>query len=375
MERNNLVGALGEQARSLGFRLFGVAPARPSPHLDAYLRWIEAGMHGEMTYLAREDRLARRRDLTRILPDARSVVTVGLNYPPATAAPTPVNDPTHGRISNYAWGADYHDVMLARLNELGDTLARGSASWRAYVDTGAILERSHAADAGLGFIGKNTLLIHPRYGSYLFLGELLTDLALPPTPLPRMPDCGSCTRCLDACPTGALVEPYVLDARRCISYLTIELKGWIPHDLRPLMGNWIYGCDICQQVCPWQRFARPTDEAAFRPIDQDRTALPLADVLAMDEAAFSARYKGMTIHRIRRERLVRNACVAAGNSGLPEISNCLVPLLNDPSPLVRGHAAWALGQLGAAEDALRRALANESDKAVRQELQNALAAQ
>jgi epoxyqueuosine reductase len=141
------------------------------------------------------------------------------------------------------------------------------------------------------------------------------------------------------------------------------------------MGNWIYGCDICQQVCPWQRFARPTDEAAFRPIDQDRTALPLADVLAMDEAAFSARYKGMTIHRIRRERLVRNACVAAGNSGLPEISNCLVPLLNDPSPLVRGHAAWALGQLGAAEDALRRALANESDKAVRQELQNALAAQ
>jgi epoxyqueuosine reductase len=165
-----------------------------------------------------------------------------------------------------------------------------------------------------------------------------------------------------------------LDARRCISYLTIELKGWIPRGLRPLMGSWIVGCDVCQQVCPWQRFARPTDEAAFRPVDEYHAAPSLADVLAMDEGAFSARYKGTAVHRITRERLVRNACIAAGNTGLPEMSVPLIPLLADPSPLVRGHAAWALGQLGTAGDALRSALANESDETVRQELREALAA-
>jgi len=375
MDSTHLTDRLRETARSLGFSLFGIAPARPSQYLDAYLRWIEAGMHGEMGYLARKDRLARRHDLTRILPNARSLVMVGLNYAHPDPTTNPIGPLSHGRISNYAWGIDYHDVMLPRLESLGETLAQEasqSVTWRPYVDTGPILERAHAAEAGMGFIGKNTMLISPRHGSYFFLGEFVTDLELPPTPLPQMPGCGSCTRCLAACPTHALVQPFRLDARRCISYLTIELKGWSPPDLRPLMGNWVYGCDVCQQICPWQRFAQPTGEISLHPISYDRTAPPLADLLALDEAAFSVRYKGTAIHRIGRERLVRNACVAAGNSGLPEIAAHLILLLHDADPLIRGHAAWALGQIGHPEDALQDALTHEMNNMVRGEIQNAL---
>jgi epoxyqueuosine reductase len=367
-----LAGRVKERARELGFSMAGIAPAQPSPELDAYLRWVRAGMHGEMGYMAREDREARRRDLNVVLPEAQSLVMVGFDYFSLKLPEAVASDPARGRISNYAWGADYHGVMLARLKEMARFLEdeAGPVTARAYVDTGAILERSHAKQAGMGFTGKNTMLIHPRRGSFFFLGEIISSAALEPdeVDLGGLPGCGTCTRCLTACPTDAFPRPYVLDARRCISYLTIELKGTIPAELRPLMGNWVYGCDVCQTVCPWQRFAEPTDENAFYPDDLDRAAPPLADLLGLTEAAFARRFKGTPIERIGRARLVRNACIAAGNSNLPEMAPLLIDLLRDESALVRGHAAWALGRLGAGRDALRTALAREADEDVRREI-------
>ena len=340
-----------QQAAALGFTEAGVVPAVPSARLDAYQRWIAAGMHGEMGYLARPDRLARRADLNVILPGVRSLIAVALNYAPPLVPQALLTDPRRGRISNYAWGADYHAVMIPRLQALADWLreqAGEEVACRVYVDTGAILERDHAQQAGLGFIGKNTLLIHPRRGSYLFLGEVLTTLALDDYTGPgRATMCGTCARCQVACPTNAFPRPYVLDARRCISYLTIELKGAIPAELRPLLGNWVYGCDLCQEVCPFTRkFSAPTTERAFWPTDPDRAAPPLADLLALDEAEFARRFGDSAIARIGRARLVRNACVAAGNSGLAEFAPQLEYLArHDESDLVREHAAWALAQL------------------------------
>ncbi|MBN1681194.1 MAG: tRNA epoxyqueuosine(34) reductase QueG [Anaerolineae bacterium] len=351
---------LREYAVILGFSDVGVIPAAPSPHLDAYFRWIETGKHGAMGYLARPDRQARRRDLDVILPGVRSLVIVALDY--ATCPPFPpdmlpaeveavLSDPRRGRISNYAWGADYHDVLTPRLEQLADWLCEQSGqavASRVYVDTGAILERSHAQQAGLGFIGKNTMLIHPRRGSYLFLGDILTTLIFDGYDTPHRDTlCGRCTRCLSACPTGAFPQPYVLDARRCISYLTIELKGSIPEDLRPLLGNRVYGCDVCQQVCPFtRRFTRPSAERVFWPDTVDRAAPLLVDLLALDADGFRARFRESAIWRIKRERLVRNACVAAGNSGLAAFAPLLDTLAReDESDLVREHAAWALARL------------------------------
>ena len=319
-------------ALELGFNLVGVTPAEPSPTLSAYLAWIEAGMHGGMGYMARPDRQARRADLNVIMPGVRSLVVVGLDYR-AQVPDNLLDDPSRGRFASYAWGLDYHDIMTPRLEALAEWLRDASGqslSHRVYVDTGAILERSHAHAAGLGFVGKNTMLIHPRRGSYMFLGEILTDLEFDVYDEPGAASrCGSCTRCLVACPTNAFPRPFVLDARRCISYLTIENKGWIDPHLRPLMGNWVYGCDVCQDVCPWQRFATPTQIPEFRPQDVDRVAPRLLDMLAMDEAAFKARYTGSPVARIKRDRLVRNACVAAGNWGDPSVAPALARLLSD----------------------------------------------
>lgn len=340
---------LQEKARSLGFNLLGVTPAVPSPHLDAYLRWVGAGMYGTMGYLAREDRVIRRRDLNVILPGVRSVILVGLDYA-AFQFPEPVlTDPLRGRISNYAWGVDYHEVMTPRLEMLAAWLGdQTPMKHRVYVDTGAILERSHAQQAGLGFIGKNTMLIHPRRGSYFFLGEILTTLEFDAYDEPhRETLCGRCTRCLNACPTQAFPQPYVLDARRCISYLTIELKGEIPLELRPLMGNWIYGCDVCQEVCPFvRRFSVETTE--FLTMDIDRAAPPLRDLLVMTPPEFQQRFAGSAILRIGYERFLRNVCVAAGNSGTPELRPLLenVAARAEGYPLAASHAAWAVERQG-----------------------------
>jgi len=341
-----------EQAHALGFNHVGLIPAEPSPRLDAYLRWIEAGMHSELGYMARADRVARRRDLNVILPGVQSMILVGLDYSASALPVEQLRDPARGRIAAYAWGLDYHEMMLPRLEALADWLRshspRDNVQCRAYVDTGAILERSHAQRAGMGFIGKNTMLIQPRRGSYFFLGELLIDETLDEYDRPgRESLCGTCTRCQSACPTHAFPAPYVLDARRCISYLTIEHKGAIDPALRPQMGNWIYGCDICQEVCPFTRFAPTTAEIVFQPASLDRAAPPLLDLLRMDDADFLKRFAGSPVERIKRDRLVRNACIAAGNWGDPAALPALRDLMADRSPLVRDHAEWAIQKIEA----------------------------
>lgn len=297
-------------ARELGFDLLGVSPPTPPPQaVRAYRQWVGAGYHGEMEYLARPDRIARREDPTRILAGARAIICVAVNYYPGPPPAPWANNPARGRISNYAWGLDYHEWMLPRLEELAAFVRSktGASRTRVYSDTGPLLERALASQAGLGFIGKNTCLIHPSFGSWLFLGEVIVDTELPFTGPFQSSRCGTCCRCLEACPTGALVAPYVLDARRCISYLTIELKGEIPPDLRPYLGNWVYGCDRCQEVCPWQRFARPTAVPEFRP-DSPERAFPLPEeLISLDEESFRVRFQGSPIARIGVERLRRNA--------------------------------------------------------------------
>ncbi len=335
-----------EKARELGFNLCGLTKAAPSPTLAAYLRWIRAGMHGEMRYMARADRLRRRQDLGEILPGAKSLIIVGLDYHARFADESTLNDPARGRIAMYAWGVDYHRVMGLRLESFADWLAEAAGSEPArkvYVDTGAILERSHAQQAGLGFIGKNTMLIHPRRGGSFFLGEIITTLEFADYDGPhRETMCGTCARCLAACPTDAFPTPFTLDARRCISYHTIENRGWIDRDLRPGFGNWIFGCDICQDVCPFQRFAKETDEVAFLPMDLERVAPRLTDILMSNEGSFRAMFRRTPVERAGRELIVRNACVAAGNWRGEQAIPHLIQLLYDESPLVRGHAAWAL---------------------------------
>lgn len=373
----SLTAELCAYAHDLGLDWVGVTSPFPVPGLAFYTAWIAQGYHGEMAYLARPDRLERRADPAKILPGVRSFISVGVNYYSGRLPVALADDPARGRISTYAWGNDYHAWLLPRLEALAafvEQTAGHAVAWRAYVDTGPILERAYAAQAGLGFIGKNTCLIQPRAGSWLFLGELLTDLVLDPTPAEVSGGCGSCTRCLAACPTGALSAPYMLDARRCISYLTIELKGPIPLDLRPLLGNHIYGCDRCQEVCPWQRFAVPTAEPAFRSAEAAHTAPLLLDLLRLDADAFDAQYRGSALHRIGRRRLLRNVVVALGNWGASEALPGLIAALRDAEPLVRGHAAWAVGRIGGAgaHRALQVALSSEPDPYVQQELRAAL---
>lgn len=336
------------KAIELGFNLCGVTPAAPSPTLAAYLRWIQKGMQGEMAYMARSDRVQRRQDLRQIMPAAKSLILVGLDYYTHFTDEATLNDPSRGRIAAYAWGLDYHRVLQIRLELFADWLAEQfdrKPHHQVYVDTGAILERSHAQQAGMGFIGKNTMLIQPRRGSYFFIGEILSSLEFDDYDVPhRESMCGRCTRCLDACPTDAFPAPFVLDARRCISYHTIENKGWIDRELRSDFGNWIFGCDVCQDVCPFQRFAPETDEVAFLPFDLNRVAPKLTHILMFTAAAFRQMFRRTPIERIKREQMVRNACIAAGNWKNEQVIPYLIQLLYDDSPLVRGHAAWALWQ-------------------------------
>jgi epoxyqueuosine reductase len=303
---------------------------------------------------------------------------VGLNYHTGPLPPVLRDDPSRGIIASYAWGPDYHDLLLPRLQELGAMVrmgASGQVTYRAYVDTGPVLERDLSARAGLGFVGRNTNLINARLGSWLFLGELLVCEELNVSgPGGEDGTCGRCTRCLDACPTRALVAPYVLDARRCISYLTIELKGAIPRHLRALMGNRIFGCDICQEVCPWnRRFARSTSEPAFQPV-ADVMAPQLTDLMALDDQGFREHFQGRSVMRAKRRGLLRNVAVALGNWGAADAVPALVRSLEDAEPLIRGHAAWALGRISTADSrsALEKSLTSEKDAWVREEMRLAL---
>jgi epoxyqueuosine reductase len=366
-----------DYAKELGFTTAGIVPATPSPQLDAYLRWLDRGMHGSMEYMSRSDRVARRRDLTAVLPRAKSLIVAVMDYYTGPPPPQAFN-PAHGRISGYAWGLDYHTEVKKRLQILALLFRNPETQTKAhaFVDTGAFLERSHAEQAGLGFVGKNTMLIHPRRGSTFFLGEVITTAELEyDEPIrDRMPGCGTCTHCLTACPTAAFPEPYVLDARRCISYLTIEHMDVIPIELRSLMGNWVYGCDICQEVCPWQRFAKPANRPLFAPVDADRAAPPLEVLLRLTDATFASRFAGTTIFRIGRKKMLANASIAAGNSGEQGFASDLSALLRDPDRVIRSHAAWALGRLHAGQDALYRARSRERNGDVRLEIDSALAA-
>jgi epoxyqueuosine reductase len=345
---------LGERiraaARALGFDLVGIAPAEPPPHAEFLEEWLARGYAGEMAWLGR--RAAEREDPRRVLAGARSVVAVGLVYDPGEPARPPADGAARGVVARYAGGADYHGVLLARLAGLEREIVRlaPAAKTRRYVDTGPVLERPLAARAGLGWIGKNTLLLSPSLGSYLFLGVVLTDLALEPDA--AEPDhCGTCRACLDACPTNAFPEAYVLDASRCLSYTTIELRGAIPEPLRAAQGALVFGCDVCQEVCPWnRRGARrvPPDVGGMRAELAPRAAwqaLRLDALLALDEAAFEAAAEGTVLTRTRRRGLVRNALVAAGNSGDASLRPALERHAAGADSLLAEHAAWALRQL------------------------------
>ena len=370
--------AIQDEAQRLGFGLAGIASPAPPTTLPRYQSWLASGFHGEMAYLARPDAVAKRGDLSLIQPGVRSVVIVAANYHTVALPADLRDDPSRGLFASYAWANDYHPWFEDRLHRLAkfvQGLCKEPVAYRAYVDTGPILERELAVRGGLGFVGKNTNLIHPELGSWLFLGELLLAAELPATePGPDRGTCGDCTRCLDACPTGALVAPYVLDARRCVSYLTIERKGAIPRELRPLLNNRVFGCDICQEVCPWnRRFARPTLEGAFQP-RRDALAPRLLDLLALDAASFRSRYRNSPVQRAKRRGLLRNVAVAMGNWSDRSAIAPLARALYDDEPLVRGHAAWALGQMAnpQARSALAEAIAAENDPWVQKELRLSL---
>jgi epoxyqueuosine reductase len=369
---NTLSARIKEEARRLGFELVGISAVKPAPHEPSFAQWLREGFAGELDYMKRTELL--RRDPHTLVPWAVSIVSVGMNYYTAFSRPGPSREP-RGWISRYAWGDDYHDLMkgklealLGRVRELHD----GPVEGRAFVDSGPVLERDFAGVAGLGWIGKNTHLISPKKGSWFFLGELFLDLSLA-YDRPLRDRCGKCDLCLTACPTGAFVGPYLLDARRCISYLTIELKGWMPRPLRPLVGNHVFGCDICQEVCPYNVRARATQEAAYSP-RQGLHAPELIPLLSLDKDEFHRRFHGSPILRAKRRGFLRNVAVALGNSKSREAIPALIHALNDEEPLVRGHAAWALGQIGSrpAITALRGRLQIENDPEVHGEIDDAI---
>ncbi len=348
-----------EEARAVGFQEAGVVARAGSEHVGHLRRWLADGLHGEMAYLASPSAVERRADLRRTFPAFASALVVAHSY--ADDAPSrPPADPSRAVVARYARGRDYHGVVAEGLEALAsrlEALAGRPLRYRAYVDTGPLLERELALAAGIGWFGKNTLLIDPRRGSYFFLGVLLTDLELAPSDPFDEERCGSCRRCLDACPTRALLGrdergAPVMDAAKCISYLTIELRGPIPEALRPAIGNRVFGCDICQEACPWNhRFSTPTTAAEYAPrrgLAGPSLLALAAELLELSGKAFLRRYRDSPLSRPRRNGLLRNVCVALGNWGSGEARPLLEMAARDRSALVREHAEWALGRLDGA---------------------------
>ncbi len=372
-DRTALTARLKAAARRLGFHLVGVTDCAPAETYAAYTAWLDEGRHAGMAYMARERNRERRADPRRILPECRSILVLGIRYFRQSALPPP--EKGQGRVASYAWGADYHDIVVEKLRALVAFLEGeigAPVPNRYYTDTGPVLEREYAVRAGLGWVGKNAMLIHPRLGSYLILAEVLLGVPLEPD-LPFPTDhCGTCTRCIEACPTQAILPTRTVDANRCLSYLTIENKGAIPTALRPPMGEWVFGCDICQMVCPWNRRAPLEGDPAFAP----RPEVPrprLAAEMRLSPQAFNRKFKGSPLKRAKRRGYLRNVAVALGNMGDPAAVPALVEALHDPDPPVRAHAAWALGRLATPEAcrALEAALDAETDPEVRAELRAA----
>jgi epoxyqueuosine reductase len=328
-----------EKARALGFDLVGITTAESPQHSEQFRQWLAKEFHGEMGYMTKN--VHKRVAPSEVLNDARSIIVVGLNYNGDTGGD--VRD-TIGRIARYASGQrDYHEVIGEKLKQLAEFVREvGGANIRAlwYVDTGPVLERDLAQRAGIGFIGKHTNLINRQLGNWIFLGAVLTNLELP-SDEPEREYCGTCHRCIDACPTRAIIAPYQLDARLCISYLTIELKGSIPVELRPLIGDHVFGCDDCLEVCPWNRFAKLSPVREF----QHRELAPLTEFLSWDEHKFRDFFRGTPIYRIKRRGFLRNICVVLGNIGDKSALPALAEACQDTEPLVREHAAWAVQQI------------------------------
>ena len=371
MEIAEITRQLKERAAELGFALAGVAPAAAPAGADRFDQWLAAGYAGQMHYLA--DRRDAYRHPDNVLDGARSVVMLAMNYRTSEPVAAP---PGTGRVSRYAWGeADYHDLIRARLNALAEFLRAlaPTALVRGVVDTAPLMERELAQTAGLGWIGKNTLLLNRNLGSWFFLAALLTDLELAYDQPHATDHCGTCRACLDACPTNAFPQPYVLDASRCISYLTIELRESMPVALRPHVGEWVFGCDVCQDVCPWNSHAPASGETAFEP-RADSNPLELAALFELDEAAFRARFRHTPLWRPRRRGMLRNAAIVLGNKRTPDALPALCRGLNDFEPLVRAACAWALGKYSqpAAKTALAKRLACEQDPDVKREIESAL---
>ncbi|MFO1070404.1 MAG: tRNA epoxyqueuosine(34) reductase QueG [Geminicoccaceae bacterium] len=335
--------AIRARGRALGFDLVRFARATTDPATRArYRRFVALGRHGDMAWLAREPE--RREDPRGLWPDARTVIVCALNYGPDSDPLASLAQADRATLSVYARHRDYHEVLKGRLKLLAQWLhARLGGDVKVFVDTAPLLEKPLAQAAGAGWQGKHTNLVSREFGSWLFLGEILTSLDLP-ADAAETDHCGACRRCLDACPTDAFPAPYELDARRCISYLTIEHAGPIPQALRHRMGNRIYGCDDCLAVCPWNKFAQAGREAKLA-ARADLVAPPLAELAALDDAGFRARFAGSPVKRIGRDRFVRNVLIAIGNSARPDLAPAAMALLRDPSPLVRGTAAWALRRL------------------------------
>jgi len=328
--------AILTEAEALGFDLCRIAPASAPPHAKEFRAWLAAGKNGDMEWLARN--ADRRTDPQLVLPGAQSAIVLAMNYRATSSA----RNPKTGRIASYALGDDYHEIIEPKLWQLDAFLQKLGGSQRQYVDTGPVLERDFAALAGLGWHGKSTMLIHPKLGTFFFLAAIFTTLDLPPDE-PMRDHCGKCTRCIVACPTGAITAPQQLDARLCISYLTIENKGSIPESLRPLLGDRIYGCDDCLDACPWNRFATASRESRFAARDFVNT--PLRDFLALDDTAFRTLFHRSPIKRIKRRGFLRNVCVALGNIGTRDDLPALNLAAKDPEPLIAEHAQWALTRI------------------------------
>jgi epoxyqueuosine reductase len=333
---------LKQQAHHLGFDLVGIAPAAPADGFDRLRDWLDRGFAGEMEYMHRRAEARRRPD--SVLPEVRSVVMLAMNYNPG--AEPEESAPGLGRVARYARGPDYHDVLRERLNQLLKWLQaeRPGCRGRGVVDTAPLLERDFARRAGLGWFGKNTMLLNKRLGSYFFLAALLVDLELQPDNPFEADHCGSCTACLDACPTTAFAGPRLLDARRCISYLTIELKSDVPIELRNGVGDWAFGCDVCQEVCPWNHKAPLASEAAA-PGRPELASLDLIELLGLSEAEFRLRFRDTALMRTKRRGLLRNAALVLGNTGDERALPVLRRALEDAEPLVREAARWAIDEI------------------------------
>jgi epoxyqueuosine reductase len=360
--------AIRDEALRLGFDAVGFAAARLAPETRAHLaEFLARGYHGDMGWLAA--RADERADPQALWPDAKSVVVLGMNYGPADDPLAPLAQRERGGISVYARGRDYHDLVKSRLKALARFIdERWPGALKLFVDTAPVMEKPLAEAAGIGWQGKHTNLVSRGFGSWLFLGEIYLALELAPDAA-ESDHCGECRRCLDVCPTAAFPAPYRLDARRCISYLTIEHKGPIDAALRPLIGNRIYGCDDCLAVCPWNKFARQTREPGFAP-RPGMTAPALAELATLDDAGFRRLFSGSPVKRIGRDRFLRNVLIAIANSGEQRLLGAVRPLLADPAPLVRAMAVWALKRLAdESEVAERRAalLPAEGDAQVREE--------